>query len=88
MIKDGYRNYDSPVAMPDLGQKEFTLDEYYFMINKNNSLKDEKLSVMKDAIDKLNNIGLKVNKLTVSQYSGVSRNTVNKRWKELIKYTS
>jgi hypothetical protein len=68
--------------------KEFTLDEYYFMINKNNSLKDEKLSLMKDAIDKLNNLGLKVNKLTVSQYSGVSRNTVNKRWKELIKYTS
>ena len=29
-IREGYRHYDSPVAMPDLGQpKEFTLDEYF-----------------------------------------------------------
>jgi DNA-binding transcriptional ArsR family regulator len=65
---------------------EFTLDEYHFMINKNDSLKDEKISVMKDAVDKLKSLGLKVSKLTVSQYSGVSRNTVNKRWEELTKY--
>jgi hypothetical protein len=37
MIKTGYRNYDSPVAMP--GEfvevsKEFTLDEYFASLNK------------------------------------------------------
>lgn len=63
--------------------EEFTLDEYYFLENKNNSLKDEKLSLMKEAISKLNGLGLKVTKISVSQYSGVSRNTVNKRWEEL-----
>ena len=30
--------------------REFTLDEYYFIENRNNSLKDEKLSLMKEAI--------------------------------------
>lgn len=35
MIKEGYRNYDSPVAMPDLGEKkEFTLEEYFANLNK------------------------------------------------------
>lgn len=65
--------------------KEFLLDEYYFIENKNNSLKDEKISAMKEAIIKLNNLGLKITKMNVSQYSGVSRNTVNKRWEELTK---
>lgn len=65
--------------------REFTLDEYYFIINKNSSLKDEKISAMKEAITKLNNLGIKVTKMNVSQYSGVSRNTVNKRWEELNK---
>lgn len=65
--------------------KEFTLDEYYFVENKNNSLKDEKISVMKEAIIKLNGLGIKITKMSISQYSGVSRNTVNKRWEELIK---
>lgn len=65
--------------------REFTLDEYYFMENKNSSLKDEKISAMKEAIIKLNSLGLKVTKMSVSQYSGVSRNTVNKRWEELTK---
>lgn len=66
--------------------EEFTLDEYHFVINKNSCLKDEKLSVMKESISKLKNLGLKINKISVSQYSGVSRNTVNKRWEELTKY--
>lgn len=65
--------------------REFTLDEYYFMENKNSSLKDEKISIMKEAIAKLNSLGIKITKMSVSQYSGVSRNTVNKRWEELIK---
>jgi DNA-binding transcriptional regulator YhcF (GntR family) len=65
--------------------REFTLDEYYFMENKNSSLKDEKISAMKEAIIKLNNLGFKITKMSVSQYSGVSRNTVNKRWEELNK---
>ena len=65
--------------------KEFLLDEYYFIENKNNSLKDEKISAMKEAIIKLNTLGLKITKMNVSQYSGVSRNTVNKRWEELTK---
>lgn len=35
MIKEGYRHYDSPVAMPDLGQpKQFTLDEYFSGLQK------------------------------------------------------
>lgn len=35
MIKEGYRNYDSPVAMPDLGEKkEFTLEDYFAGLNK------------------------------------------------------
>lgn len=65
--------------------EEFTLDEYYFVVNKNSSLKDEKISLMTEAISKLKNLNLKVNKVSVSQYSGVSRNTVNKRWEELSK---
>lgn len=65
--------------------KEFLLDEYYFIENKNNSLKDEKISAMKEAIVKLNSLGLKITKMNVSQYSGVSRNTVNKRWEEINK---
>lgn len=65
--------------------REFLLDEYYFIENKNNSLKDEKISAMKEAIIKLNTLGLKITKMNVSQYSGVSRNTVNKRWEELTK---
>lgn len=66
--------------------EEFTLDEYYFMENKNSSLKDEKISIMKESIIKLKNLGLKITKVSISQYSGVSRNTVNKRWEELTKY--
>jgi len=66
--------------------REFTLDEYYFMENRNSSLKDEKISAMKEAIVKLNSLGIKITKMSVSQYSGVSRNTVNKRWEELNKY--
>lgn len=65
---------------------DILLDEYHFIINKNSSLKDEKLSLMKEAIDKLKGLGIKVNKLTVSEYSGVSRSTVYKRWEELTKY--
>ena len=34
-VREGYRNYDSPVAMPDLGKpKEFTLDEYFSNLHK------------------------------------------------------
>lgn len=34
-VREGYRNYDSPVAMPDLGKpKEFTLDEYFSGLQK------------------------------------------------------
>jgi hypothetical protein len=34
-IKEGYRHYDSPVAMPDLGSpREFTLDEYFSGLQK------------------------------------------------------
>jgi len=65
--------------------EEFTLDEYYFVVNKNSSLKDEKISLMTEAISKLKSLDLKVSKVSVSQYSGVSRNTVNKRWEELSK---
>ena len=32
-IKEGYRNYDSPVAMPDLGQP-ITLEDYFRQLNK------------------------------------------------------
>ena len=37
MIKDGYRNYDTPVALPDLGEphhKGITLEEYFAGLNK------------------------------------------------------
>ena len=34
-LREGYRNYDSPVAMPYLGDKQdFTLDEYFAGLNK------------------------------------------------------
>ena len=29
MIKEGYRNYDSPVAMPNTQTSEFTLEDYF-----------------------------------------------------------
>lgn len=54
--------------------------------NKINTLKDEKLDLMKEAIEKLKHLGLKINKLTISKHSGVSRSTVYKRWEELTKY--
>lgn len=66
--------------------EEFTLDEYVFMVNKNNSLKDEKMNSMKGAINNLKKSGLSVNRTNVSKYSGISRNTVNKRWDELNDY--
>ena len=66
--------------------EEFTLDEYVFMVNKNNSLKDEKMNSMKGAINNLKKSGLSVNRINVSKYSGISRNTVNKRWDELNDY--
>lgn len=65
---------------------EFMLDEYYFVENKNETLKDEKILLMKQAIDRLKAIKVKITKVSVSQYSGVSRNTVNKRWEELNNY--
>ena len=34
MIKAGYRNYECPVAMPDLGYKEYNLEEYFAGLNK------------------------------------------------------
>jgi len=35
MIKDGYRNYDVPVAMPDLGEPHgLTLEGYFSGLNK------------------------------------------------------
>lgn len=37
MIKEGYRNYDVPVALPDLGEphhKGITLEEYFAGLNK------------------------------------------------------
>jgi hypothetical protein len=35
MIKEGYRHYDVPVAMPDLGEsKPITLEEYFAGLNK------------------------------------------------------
>ena len=43
MIKPGYRNYDCPVAMPDLGYKDYSLDEYFASLNK--QLDDEPISV-------------------------------------------
>jgi hypothetical protein len=34
-VREGYRNYDSPVAMPDLGEtKGITLEEYFAGLNK------------------------------------------------------
>lgn len=34
-MKEGYRNYDSPVAMPDLGEpRGITLEEYFAGLNK------------------------------------------------------
>lgn len=66
--------------------EEFTLDEYMFVVNKNNSLKDEKMNCMKEAINNLKKSGLSVNRINVSKYSGISRNTVNKRWEELNDY--
>jgi hypothetical protein len=66
--------------------EEFTLDEYMFIVNKNNSLKDEKMNCMKEAINNLKKTGLSVNRINVSKYSGISRNTVNKRWNELNDY--
>lgn len=66
--------------------EEFTLDEYIFVVNKNNSLKDEKMNCMKEAINNLKKSGLSVNRINVSKYSGISRNTVNKRWEELNDY--
>jgi hypothetical protein len=33
-IREGYRHYDCPVAMPDLGYKDYTLDEYFAGLNK------------------------------------------------------
>jgi len=45
MIKEGYRHYDVPVAMPDLGDnKGITLDEYFAGLDKLH-LKDEVESV-------------------------------------------
>lgn len=37
MIKEGYRHYDSPVAMPDLGQPvshDLSLEEYFAKLDK------------------------------------------------------
>jgi len=43
-IKEGYRHYDSPVAMPDLGEpRGLTLEEYFASLNK--QLDDEPVSV-------------------------------------------
>lgn len=64
---------------------ELTLDEYYFIENKNQTLKDEKMMLMKDSIEKMKSMGVKITKVSVSYYSGVSRGTVNKRWEELKK---
>ena len=66
--------------------EEFILDEYMFVVNKNNSLKDEKMNCMKETINNLKKSGLSVNRINVSKYSGISRNTVNKRWEELNDY--
>lgn len=34
-VREGYRNYDSPVAMPNLGEpKVFTLEEYFSGLQK------------------------------------------------------
>lgn len=49
-IREGYRHYDSPVAMPDLGQpKEFTLESYFAGLNKfhedtGKSVKDQQVA--------------------------------------------
>lgn len=48
MIKEGYRNYDSPVAMPDLGQP-ITLEDYFAGLNKvyestGKSVKDQQVA--------------------------------------------
>lgn len=46
MIKEGYRNYDNPVVLPDLGEKkEFTLEDYFAGLDKQTYLpvKDEEV---------------------------------------------
>jgi hypothetical protein len=52
MIKEGYRNYDVPVALPDLGEpwnKGITLEEYFAGLNKiyeykGKSVKDQQVA--------------------------------------------
>lgn len=63
--------------------EDFTLNEYVLVVNKNKTLQDEKLDLMRKAIVEIKKNNLKVNKLNVSQFSGVSRRTVDKRWGEL-----
>lgn len=57
MIKEGYRNYDSPVVLPDLGEgksmidmsKPITLEDYFAGLNKvyestGKSVKDQQVA--------------------------------------------
>ena len=50
MLREGYRNYDSPVAVPDLGQpKDFNLESYIAGLNKvhedtGKSVKDQQVA--------------------------------------------
>lgn len=45
-VKEGYRNYDSPVAMPDLGErKEFTLEDYFAGLDKQFGLPEKEKEV-------------------------------------------
>jgi len=65
---------------------ENTVDGYKFVVNKNNTLKDDKMEDMKKAIKKIKSLDGKVSKLSVSKFSGVARGTVIKRWNELLMY--
>ena len=65
--------------------EEMLVDGYDFIVDKNISLKNEKTDLMIRAILVLKEKGLKINKATVSAYSGVSRSTVNKRWDDIKK---
>lgn len=63
---------------------DLSLDEYVLVVNKNKVMKDEKLDLMNKAVLEIKKReGMKVNKLNVSQVSGVSRRTVDKRWVDL-----
>jgi DNA-binding transcriptional regulator YhcF (GntR family) len=64
---------------------EMLVKGYDLVIDKNECLRNEKTDLMIRAIMILKEKGLKVTKSSVSEYSGVSRLTVNKRWDELKK---